>query len=142
SKVRQAKENYGETRNQIEVAARNATFDATQAWQSYQANLANTSSFETQVKANIIAYQGTVEEQRVGTRTTLDVLNAQQALYTAESNVTTAQHDAAVNAYQLKAAIGEMTALAMNLQVERYDPTQHYNQVRDKWIGTEPPSTP
>jgi TolC family type I secretion outer membrane protein len=142
SKVRQAKESYGETRNQIEVADRNATLDATQAWQSYQANLANTSSFETQVKANIIAYQGTVEEQRVGTRTTLDVLNAQQALYTAESNVTTAQHDAAVNAYQLKAAIGEMTALAMNLQVERYDPTQHYNQVRDKWIGTEPPSTP
>jgi len=142
SKVRQAKESYGETRNQIDVAARNATFDATQAWQHYQANLANTSSFETQVKANIIAYQGTVEEQRVGTRTTLDVLNAQQALYTAESNVTTSQHDAAVNAYQLKAAIGEMTALAMNLQVQRYDPTQHYNQVRDQWIGTEPPSTP
>jgi len=142
SRVRQAKENYGESQNQIDVTTRAATFSATQAWQQYQANLANISSFESQVKANTIAYQGTVEEQRVGTRTTLDVLNAQQALYTSQSNVTTSQHDAAVAAYQLKTAIGEMTAAGLDLQVERYDPTQHYNQVRDKWIGTEPPSTP
>ena len=142
SKVRQAKENFGESQNQIDVTTRAATFSATQAWQQYQANLANISSFESQVKANTIAYQGTVEEQRVGTRTTLDVLNAQQALYTSQSNVTTSQHDAAVAAYQLKTAIGEMTAAGLDLQVQRYDPTQHYDQVRDKWIGTEPPSTP
>ena len=142
SKIRQAKENYGESRNQIDVTTRAATLSATQAWQQYQANLANISSFESQVKANTIAYQGTVEEQRVGTRTTLDVLNAQQALYTSQSSVTTSQHDAAVAAYQLKAAIGDMTAQSLNLQVQQYDPTQHYNAVRDKWIGTEPPSTP
>jgi hypothetical protein len=35
-----------------------------------------------------------------------------------------------------------MTAEALNLQVQRYDPTQHYDQVHDQWFGTEPPSNP
>ena len=138
SKIRQAKESFGDARDQVDVAVRQAIFAATQAWQNYQANLANVSSFESQVKANTIAYQGTVEEQRVGTRTTLDVLNAQQALITSQANVTTSQHDALVNAYQLKTAVGDMTAQSLSLQVERYDPTKHYDAVRNQWIGTEP----
>ncbi len=142
SKIRQAKESFGDARTQVDVAVRQAAFAATQAWQNYQANLANVTSFESQVKANTIAYQGTVEEQRVGTRTTLDVLNAQQALYGSQSSVTTSQHDALVNAYQLKTAIGDMTAMSLNLQVERYDPTKHYDAVRNKWFGTTPPNTP
>ena len=79
-----------------------------------------------------------MEEQRVGTRTFLDVLNAQQELFTSQSNLATAQHDEAVSAYQVKTAIGEMTALALNLQVERYDPQKHYDAVKDQWIGTGP----
>ncbi len=138
SKIRAAKENFGETRNQIEAALRVATLNATQAWQNLEAAQANISSFQSQIEANTIAYKGVVEEQRVGTRTLLDVLNAQQELFTSQSNLATAQHDEAVSAYQVKSAIGEMTALALNLQVERYDPLKHYDAVREQWIGTGP----
>jgi outer membrane protein len=68
----------------------------------------------------------------------LDVLNAQQELFTSQSNLAIAQHDDAVSAYQVKTAVGEMTALALNLQVERYNPQKHYDAVREKWIGTGP----
>ena len=138
SKIRSAKESYGETQNQIEAALRAATLNATQAWENLVAAQANIVSFQSQIEANTIAYSGVVEEQRVGTRTLLDVLNAQQELFTSQSNLATAQHNEAVSAYQVKAAIGEMTALALNLQVERYDPQKHYDAVRDKWIGTGP----
>jgi outer membrane protein len=138
SKVRAAKETYGQSQNQIEAALRVATLNATQSWQNLQAAQANIASFQSQIEANTIAYAGVVEEQRVGTRTFLDVLNAQQALFTSQSNLTTAQHDEAVSAYQVKTAIGEMTALALNLQVERYDPQRHYDAVREQWIGTGP----
>ena len=138
SRIRAAKESYGETQNQIEAALRVATLNATQAWQNLQAAQANIKSFQSQIEANTIAYNGVVEEQRVGTRTLLDVLNAQQELFTSQSNLATAQHDEAVSAYQVKTAVGEMTALALNLQVERYDPQKHYDAVRDQWIGTGP----
>ena len=138
AKIRSAKESYGQSQNQIEAAIRVATFNATQAWQNLMAAQANIASFQSQIQANTIAYNGTVEEQRVGTRTFLDVLNAQQELFTSQSNLATAQHDEAVSAYQVKSAIGEMTALALKLQVERYDPQKHYDAVRDKWIGTGP----
>jgi outer membrane protein len=138
SRIRAAKETFGETQNQIEAALRVAKLNATQAWQNLEAAQANIASFQSQIEANTIAYNGVVEEQRVGTRTLLDVLNAQQELFTSQSNLATAQHDEAVSSYQLKSAIGEMTALALNLQVERYDPQKHYDAVRDKWIGTGP----
>jgi outer membrane protein len=138
SKIRAAKESFGETQNQIEAALRVATLNATQAWQNLHAAQANILSFQSQIEANTIAYNGVVEEQRVGTRTLLDVLNAQQELFTSQSNLATAQHDEAVSAYQVKTAVGDMTALALNLQVERYDPQKHYDAVRDQWIGTGP----
>jgi outer membrane protein len=138
SRIRAAKESYGVSQNQIEAAIRVATLNATQSWQNLEAAQANIKSFTSQIEANTIAYSGVVEEQRVGTRTLLDVLNAQQELFTSQSNLAIAQHDDAVSAYQVKTAVGEMTALALNLQVDRYNPQKHYDAVRDKWIGTGP----
>jgi outer membrane protein len=138
SRIRAAKDSYGVSQNQIEASIRVATLNATQSWQNLEAARANVVSFTSQIEANTIAYSGVVEEQRVGTRTLLDVLNAQQELFTSQSNLAIAQHDEAVSAYQVKSAVGEMTALALNLQVERYNPQKHYDAVREKWIGTGP----
>jgi len=65
------------------------------------------------------------------------VLNAQQELFQSQVELVDAQHDQAVNAFQVKAAIGDMTADAMALNVEHYDPTVHYKAVREKWWGSE-----
>jgi outer membrane protein len=138
SKVRAAKETYGQRQNQIEAALRVAKLNATAAWQNLQAARANIESFQAQIDANQIAYEGVVEQNQVGTRTLLDILNAQQELFKSQVNLVGAQHNEAVSAYQLKSAVGDLTALALQLPIEHYDSKLHYDEVREKWIGADP----
>lgn len=138
SKIRQSKQSYTQSQDQIDATIRSVEQSTTTSWQDMEAAQAEIESFTSQIKANEIAYQGVVEEQKVGTRTFLDVLNAQQELFQSQVELVGAQHDQAVGAFQIKAAIGDMTAQALALQVNRYDPTQHYNAVREQWWGTDP----
>ena len=79
------------------------------------------------------------EEARVGQRTTLDVLNAQQALVNARVNIVTAQHDRVVASYAVLAAIGRLSPQVLGLATTVYDPSVHYHQVRDAWTGVRTP---
>ncbi|HEX3984054.1 MAG TPA: hypothetical protein VHX12_10205, partial [Acidisoma sp.] len=72
--------------------------------------------------------------------TTLDVLNAQQALVNARINLIFAQHDRVVASYSLVAAVGRLSADTLGLAVPIYDPSTHYHQVRDVWFGLRTPS--
>jgi Outer membrane protein len=139
SRIRQAKETLGQTKNQVDAAIRLTSQNATEAWQNLQAARAKITSFEAAVKANNIAYAGLVEENRVGTRTTFDVLQGQQDLFASEVNLTNAQHDEAVSSYQIKAVIGELTAQQVGLNTPIYNPQIHYDAVKNQWIGTTPP---
>ena len=84
-----------------------------------------------QVAAAQLAYEGTVEEARLGARTTLDVLNAEQEKLNAQNSLNAAQRDAYVAGYNLLASIGALTADQLNIGITPYDPEQHYNQVRN-----------
>ena len=86
-----------------------------------------------------IALNGVREEARVGQRTTLDVLNAQQELVNARVALVTAQHDRVVSSYTLLAAVGRLSMERLGLNVMIYDPQVHYQQVRDAWIGVRTP---
>ena len=74
-------------------------------------------------------------EAIVGSRTTLDVLNAQQLLL--NSRTTLVQNLAQlVNAsYGVAASVGRLTARDMHLPVPLYDETAYCHAVRDKWVG-------
>ena len=97
-------------------------------------------SAQAQVTASEIALNGVREEAKAGQRTTLDVLNAQQALVNARVALITAQHDRVVASYSVLNAVGRLSPIVMNLQTETYDPSVHYHQVRDSWIGVRTPS--
>ena len=92
-----------------------------------------------QVNAAEIALNGVREEARVGQRTTLDVLNAQQELVNARVALVTAQHDRVVASYTLLAAVGGLSMQRLGLNVMVYDPQVHYQQVRDAWVGVRTP---
>jgi outer membrane protein len=79
------------------------------------------------------------EEARVGQRTTLDVLNAQQELVNARVALVTARHDRVVASYTLLAAVGALSMQRLGLNVQVYDPMVHYQQVRDAWVGLRNP---
>jgi outer membrane protein len=109
------------------------------AWGTWQAARGAIIAQEAAVRAAGIALTGTREEALVGQLTTLDVLNAQQALLNARVNLVSAQHDRVVGSYNVLAAMGRLTAAELNLSVTHYDPTIHYDQVKNKWFGVNTP---
>ena len=110
-----------------------------QSWSQLQATKAQIIAAQAQVTATEVALNGVREEARVGQRTTLDVLNAQQELVNARVALVTAQRDRVVASYTLLAAVGRLGPEVLGLKTEIYDGRVHYHQVRDKWLGVRTP---
>jgi len=138
SRVRQSKQVYMQSKRLTDQALRAAEREAVNSWTALQTATAQARSFEEQVRANEIALDGVRQEQEVGARTILDVLDAQQALLTSQVSLVSSQTDRVVAEYRLVAAGGTLTARDLALNVEYYDPTRHYDKVRNKFIGTGP----
>jgi outer membrane protein len=134
--VRQARQNEQQARKTLDDQRRQAMQQSTSAWETLIAARAAIDSTRSQIRANSIALEGVEREAIVGSRTTLDVLNAEQALLT--SRVTLVQNLAAlINAsYTLAQAVGRLTARDLGLNVPLYDETAYYQAVHDRWIGT------
>jgi outer membrane protein len=137
SQSRQAVQVVGLRRSQTDDARRAAIQGATQAWEQITAGRAQIRSLQSTIKAAEIALDGVRQEAQVGSRTVLDVLNAEQELFTNRVQLVTAQHDTAVAEFNLAQQIGRLTAVDLKLQVKLYDVDVHYRDVRGKWIGLE-----
>jgi outer membrane protein len=135
SSIRQSKETVGQQRLKLDINRDQARETVVQSWGQLDAAKAEIESTTAQVNAAEIALNGVREEARVGQRTTLDVLNAQQELVNARVAFVTAQHDRVVASYTLLAAVGGLSMQRLGLNVTIYDPQVHYQQVRDAWIG-------
>jgi outer membrane protein len=139
SAIRQSKETLGQQRLNLDVTRDQARATVVQSWGQLDAAKAQIEATTAQVNAAEIALNGVREEARVGQRTTLDVLNAQQELVNARVALVTAQHDRVVASYTLLAAVGGLSMQHLGLNVTIYDPQVHYQQVRDAWIGVRTP---
>jgi outer membrane protein len=133
--VRQARQAQQQTQRLIDDAKRTAVQNAVQAWDTLVAAKASADSTRSQIRANEIALEGTEREAIVGSRTTLDVLNATQLLL--QSRTTLVQNLAQVitASYGVAVAIGRLTARDMHLPVPLYDETAYYQAVKDRWVG-------
>jgi len=85
---------------------------------------------EEQIRASRVAFEGVREEAKVGARTTLDVLNAEQELLDAQAGLISAEADEQIAAYRLLAQMGKLTVDDLNLPVQKYDPLEYYNLVK------------
>lgn len=135
SRVREAKhEHVGRLQDieQFRVQIRSLVIGA---WSQLEAARAQLISAKTRVEANRTALQGVREEERVGQRTLLDVLNAEQELLNSEVDLVANRRTEVVSAYTLLARIGRLTAEELALNSVVYDPTVHYNEVRRRWWG-------
>jgi outer membrane protein len=139
SAIRQSKETLGQQRLNLDVNRDQARATVVQSWGQLDAAKAQIEATTAQVNAAEIALDGVREEARVGERTTLDVLNAQQELVNARVALVTAQHDRVVASYTLLAAVGALSVQHLGLNVTVYDPQVHYQQVRDAWFGLRTP---
>ena len=137
--IRQAKETLGQRRLDLDTARDSVQQNVTQAWGQLEAAKAQIISTSSSVTASEIALNGVREEARVGQRTTLDVLNAQQDLVNARTALVTAQRDRVVASYTVLAATGALSPQILGLKIQVYDPVTHYHQVRDAWGGVRIP---
>jgi outer membrane protein len=140
SAIRQNKEAVGQQRLNVDQVRDQTQANVVQAWGQLQASKAQVEAAERQGSASERALTGVRNEAGAGQRTTLDVLNAQQALVNARVNLITAQHDRVVASYSLLSAVGRLSAEVLRLPVSIYDPSVHYHQVRDAWFGVRTPS--
>jgi len=135
SRLRAQKHTWGQRRLEADQARRDALQAANQSWETLVAARARVNSYSAQIQANELALAGVEEEAKVGSRTVLDTLNAEQELFNSRVNLVAAKHDEMVAAFQVKSAMGEMTAEGLGLPVDLYDPRRHYDDVRNQWIG-------
>jgi outer membrane protein len=135
SAVRQARQQQEQTSRLVSDAKRTAVQAAVQAWETLDAARAAATSTRAAIRANEVALEGTEREAIVGSRTTLDVLNAQQALLNSRTTLVQNLAQVVTASYQVAAALGRLTARDLHLNVPLYDDTAYYNAVKNKWFG-------
>ena len=133
--IRQAKERLGQQRILVDSARAEVQQTVVSAYAQYEAAVAAISANKQQIRAATQALNGVIEERKVGQRTTLDVLDAQQSVLIAKESLASSQRNAVVASYSLLAAMGALTVTGQNLQVAEYRPEIHYEAVQDKWFG-------
>jgi outer membrane protein len=139
SLIRQSKETLAQQRLTLEQQRDQTRANVVAAWGQLVAGKATVASAQAQVAASEIALNGVREEAKAGQRTTLDVLNAQQALVNARVALVTAQHDRVVASYSVLNAVGRLSPQVLSLNTTVYDPSVHYHQTRDSWFGVRTP---
>jgi outer membrane protein len=139
SLIRQSKETLAQQRLVLDQTRDQTRANTVTAWGQLVATKAQVASAQSQVTASEIALNGVREEAKAGQRTTLDVLNAQQALVNARVALVTAQHDRVVASYSVLNNVGRLSPQVLKLATTVYDPSVHYQQVRDSWYGVRTP---
>ncbi len=135
ARVRQAKQIHVSRLQEIEQFRSQTEDDIVTAWSQLLGARAKVQSDETSVEANRTALTGVREEERVGQRTLLDVLNAEQELLNSQVQLASDRRDVVVFSYVLLQAIGRLDVLNLGVTSTVYDDEAHYDEVRRKWFG-------
>ena len=131
AQVRQAKAREGQAIEQATAAERQVVDNTRSAYAAWQSSLYLIRSSRATVEANQLSLEGVRAENSVGTRTILDILNAEQELLNSQVQLVTAQRNAYVAGFALLAAMGKAEASDLGLDGGGlYDPTTYYNDVR------------
>lgn len=132
ARVRQAQARESQAiEREIEIE-RDVIAQTRAAYASWRASNDVIVSSQSAVSANTLSLEGVRAENSVGTRTILDILNAEQELLNAQVQLVTAQRDAYVAGFSLLAAMGQAEARDLGLEAgPLYDPTINYKRVRN-----------
>ena len=139
SGIRQAAAQDDVAEAQVQAAQRSAIQQTAQAWNQLLGARAALGSDQEQVKSDAVAFDGVSAEQKVGLRTVLDVLNAQQELETSQLTLVTARHDAYVAETAVLAATGRLDPRDFAPAERPYDPKANFDHVRHAigWVPWE-----
>ncbi|MBU2981977.1 TolC family outer membrane protein [Lentibacter algarum] len=129
--TRQAMAQRDSVRGDLHITRHSIAQEVGNAWADLRVSRASAEASERQVRASTVAFRGVREEATLGSRTTLDVLDAEQELLDARANLLSARIDEIGAGYTLLATMGLLTAERLKLNVPSYDPAAYYNMVKD-----------
>jgi outer membrane protein len=135
SRIRQAKITASQRQTDLDDKRDAARETVTRSWENLQTSIASIKSNEDTIHAAEVALNGVRQEQLYGSRTVLDVLDAEQELFTAKVNLVRAQRDRIVNFYTLLSSVGKLTIADLNIKTPLHDPEEHYDDVKYKMVG-------
>ena len=135
AQIRQAIETLSQARQQIDAQRELARQNVSSQWGLIVAARGNIAAGKSAVESTRIALEGVREEEKVGQRTILDVLNSEQQNLNAQVFLVSFQRDLVVASYGVLAAMGRLTASDIALAAELYDPTRYYGEVKDAAFG-------
>ena len=135
ARVRESRQRVRQRRDQLESAHRSVQELVTASWERLLAATAAIDAFRAEVRANQIALEGVQQEALVGARTVLDVLDAEQELFTSQVNLVRASREEILASYQLKLAVGQLTVEGLSLPVQAYNPETYYDLNRTRLFG-------
>ncbi|MCI4661941.1 MAG: TolC family outer membrane protein [Neomegalonema sp.] len=138
SRVRAAQALVSQRRAELFETTRLVKEQVGVAWETLKAARATIEASQAQIRAAQVAFDGVREEAKVGSRTTLDVLDAEQELLDARFALVNARSDEYVAGYQLLAAIGLLTVEHLGLNTQNYDPAQIDQPQNGNTLGTWP----
>ena len=134
ARIRQAQAFQGQAFEQVITTERAVVQVTRAAFATYEAAQKAIQSNTVAVQANELALEGARAEQSVGTRTVLDVLNAEQELLNSQVALVSAKRDAYVAGFQLLNAMGQAEAQDLGLEGgPLYDPLANYRRVANNW---------
>jgi outer membrane protein len=135
ARVRQAKHTHISRIQEIEQNRADIQSQVVAFWSQLSAARAQLESDNAQVSALATALAGVREEEKVGQRTLLDILNAEQELLNAQVNQAATKRNIVVASYSVLSSIGRLNIQELDAASEVYDPSLHYFEVRRKWWG-------
>ena len=138
SQIRQGRETQQQRQNLLDSAVRSVAQQVSADWDAVLASRASVRAFQAASRANQVALDGITQEQLVGSRTVLDVLNTQQDLFSSQVNLVQTRGDLVVNTYALKAAVGQLTADMLQLDAARYDENAYLKRNANRLFGSDP----
>ncbi len=130
SALTRAKRQAAAARLNYDQAVRDSRESVRKAWENLSSTRARIGAFQAQVKASETALEGVQKEASVGSRTVLDVLDAEQELLDARVNLVESQRDMTLASLNMLATVGRLTAKDLNLSVDLYDADRHYRSER------------
>jgi outer membrane protein len=130
SRIRQQIERNNTDRITIELQRRAVLQNLTQSWNQLAAARSNIDSTDEAVRAAAVAAEGTHLEQKLGLRTTLDSLNAEQELSNNQLSATAAKHDEYLAAASVLASMGRLEGKDLIPAVTQYDPKRNFRKLR------------
>lgn len=135
AEIRRTREVVSQRMSQIHEAVREIREAVENAWSDLEVARIAIRAGREQVSAARLAFEGVTEEAKLGARTTIDVLDAEQELLDARTDLVNALRDEYVAGYTLLAAVGRLNVANLDVGVVRYDPETHYDEVSGKFYG-------